>query len=429
MFRVVPDQLKISDGWVRCGHCSDVFDATLNLQSETPSAETSPPSQSTSPTDPTLSASRIVVRRVPVHQAAPPAPPPAPPSPAPYTPVFVRRSAEVPAPTPAPAPVPPPMPAIFQEPVVPFAANPSDDPGWGFASQFEEPDEALGPESEVDDTWDGEWLLSPNVMSQHRDAVQKEMQSQAVPAVWSRGNDKKRAVDEDFTRELAQFSASGLQDEHGEDAEAPEAPEADGDGSDIAPPSRPQASMPREDPDSGFDPVEHEPTFVVQGRRDAFWRSPAMRAGLLMLAVVLSGVLALQWAVHERDQLAARHPFLVPVLQTLCEASGCSLAAPRHIEAVAIDSSTLVRKLGQFYAFDLVVKNSDPVAVAMPALELSLTDGRDKEIARRVFLPEEMPGTPTLVPAHGSLSVSMRLALSESELSTMAGYRALVFYP
>ena len=29
-FRVVQDQLKISEGWVRCGHCSEVFDATAN---------------------------------------------------------------------------------------------------------------------------------------------------------------------------------------------------------------------------------------------------------------------------------------------------------------------------------------------------------------------------------------------------------------
>lgn len=33
MFKVVPDQLKISDGWVRCGHCAEVFDAQLNMHS------------------------------------------------------------------------------------------------------------------------------------------------------------------------------------------------------------------------------------------------------------------------------------------------------------------------------------------------------------------------------------------------------------
>src|SRR5437868_6771912 len=32
MFKVVPDQLRISEGWVRCGHCTEVFDATTSLQ-------------------------------------------------------------------------------------------------------------------------------------------------------------------------------------------------------------------------------------------------------------------------------------------------------------------------------------------------------------------------------------------------------------
>ncbi len=30
-FKVVPDQLKISEGWVRCGHCQEIFDATMDL--------------------------------------------------------------------------------------------------------------------------------------------------------------------------------------------------------------------------------------------------------------------------------------------------------------------------------------------------------------------------------------------------------------
>jgi predicted Zn finger-like uncharacterized protein len=30
-FKVVPDQLKISSGWVRCGRCAEVFDSSANL--------------------------------------------------------------------------------------------------------------------------------------------------------------------------------------------------------------------------------------------------------------------------------------------------------------------------------------------------------------------------------------------------------------
>ena len=36
MFKVVPDQLRISEGWVRCGHCAEIFDATAQLQADAP---------------------------------------------------------------------------------------------------------------------------------------------------------------------------------------------------------------------------------------------------------------------------------------------------------------------------------------------------------------------------------------------------------
>src|SRR5690606_19827611 len=31
-FKVVPDQLRISEGWVRCGRCQEVFDASQALE-------------------------------------------------------------------------------------------------------------------------------------------------------------------------------------------------------------------------------------------------------------------------------------------------------------------------------------------------------------------------------------------------------------
>jgi len=54
---VVPDQLKISDGWVRCGQCQQVFNATLDLQPWSSGTEpTTPqppqPSQLSQPSQP-----------------------------------------------------------------------------------------------------------------------------------------------------------------------------------------------------------------------------------------------------------------------------------------------------------------------------------------------------------------------------------------
>jgi len=39
LFKVVPDQLRISDGWVRCGQCDEVFDANANIRGDVPVME------------------------------------------------------------------------------------------------------------------------------------------------------------------------------------------------------------------------------------------------------------------------------------------------------------------------------------------------------------------------------------------------------
>lgn len=56
-FRVVSDQLRISEGWVRCGHCQHVFDATLDLQPWWPGAQAPVPSDPDVLPEPAISAS------------------------------------------------------------------------------------------------------------------------------------------------------------------------------------------------------------------------------------------------------------------------------------------------------------------------------------------------------------------------------------
>ena len=38
-YKVVPDQLRISDGWVRCGQCGEIFDASQQLMEESGSIQ------------------------------------------------------------------------------------------------------------------------------------------------------------------------------------------------------------------------------------------------------------------------------------------------------------------------------------------------------------------------------------------------------
>ena len=37
VFRVVPDQLRVSKGWVRCGRCAEVFNAVAQMVDVPPS--------------------------------------------------------------------------------------------------------------------------------------------------------------------------------------------------------------------------------------------------------------------------------------------------------------------------------------------------------------------------------------------------------
>ena len=259
---------------------------------------------------------------------------------------------------------------------------------------------------------DGEWLVEPGT------ATPPEPEASAIEELPEPPSASADAP-EDFHAELARFAAQSGNPV----VETVSAPP-------VTPDAPPAFTEPEEtQEDTSEDPVTEEPGFMRQARRQAFWRSTGVRTALLLLALLLTVLLALQWTVHTRDRLAARHPELTPLLARLCEPLGCEITAPREIEAVVIDSSTLVRRLGSFYAFDVVLKNTADMAVAVPALELSLTDTRDQVIARRVFLPSELPGAPAQLPAHESVSLSLRLNINDVGPLGMAGYRALVFYP
>jgi predicted Zn finger-like uncharacterized protein len=398
MFKVVPDQLKISDGWVRCGHCADVFDATLYLEAW------------------------------------------APPAPAPAGPMAAEShwpSAATPTETPAEAPRPDEdslaRAAETQrsdgETIAtsePPATGPAD-PGAVAVSDWLPLTDGAAKARERDDDLEPIW---PAAASQPEVPVgfQPEHTAAAalVPPVEPSPQPELRAdgpqapttsLDSatDFQTELERFAAASASASGRQRHDLASTPEAVPSG----------FNEPLADDAAPLD----EPGFVREARRQARWRSPGVRAALGVLGVLLGVLLAAQWVLHERDRLAASHPDLAPLLARLCEPLGCDIGPVQRIDAVVIDSSSLVRRLGNFYSFDLVLKNTAAMAVAVPALELTLTDSSDRVIARRVFLQQELPGTPELLPAQGNLALSLRLSINDVGAVPMAGYRALVFYP
>jgi hypothetical protein len=169
-------------------------------------------------------------------------------------------------------------------------------------------------------------------------------------------------------------------------------------------------------------------TFVRDARRKAFWRSTPVRVLLSLTALLLWVVLSLQAAVHERDRLAALEPSLKPLLQALCEPLHCVVAPLRLVDAVVIDSSSFAKVRPGVYRLGLSVRNTAGLPVASPALELSLTDGQDQLVLRRVLTPEQMGWSSTLLAGTDATAV-LHLGVEGTDAARVAGYRLLAFYP
>jgi predicted Zn finger-like uncharacterized protein len=314
MFRVVPDQLRISEGWVRCGHCADVFDATAHMMD--------PPPAALAPEGPDTQ---------PVIDDAPPAV-------APPVPAKARGAASRPA---------------------PLATA---------TSAADSPDSRSLEESPLD---------RPFVFRRSDMGDVDDLPSVSPP---------------------------------------------------VAPPARAgEAWAPSSHLDE--DAAIHQVSFMRHARRRAFWRRPAVRTFLGLALVGLGALLALQVAVQDRDRLAAAHPELRPALQQLCAAVGCTIGPPRQIEAIAIDSSAFNKLRGDAYRLSVTLRNQAPTPVAVPSIELTLTDSQDQPVLRRVLTPAELGASSPVIGAAAEWSANVTMAVAASGIGRVAGYRLLAFYP
>lgn len=170
-----------------------------------------------------------------------------------------------------------------------------------------------------------------------------------------------------------------------------------------------------------------EVSFVVAARRKAFWRKPVVRVVLVLVLLVLVVGLLLQVAVQERNRIAATDPRARPWLLQLCEPLRCEVAPQRQIADVVIDSSSFNKARGDSYQLALAMKSKADIPLAMPAVELTLTDAQDQPVLRRVLLPTDM-AAPAELPARGEWSTSVSVIVTTGG-ARVAGYRLLAFYP
>ena len=185
-------------------------------------------------------------------------------------------------------------------------------------------------------------------------------------------------------------------------------------------------------------------SFVRHARRQAFWRGPAVRFALGLSGLLLAIFLLVQILVQQRDSLAALEPRLKPWLQMLCEPLQCQIASLQHIEAVVIDSSSFDKINTDSFRLSFSLKNTGAIPVAMPSLEVTLTDTQEQAVVRRVLSPAQFGVTDgsSLLGAGSDFSgvVVMKvlgagapgaIGLTPPAAVPMrvAGYRVLAFYP
>lgn len=314
MFRVVPDQLKISEGWVRCGHCGEVFDATLHMTDRAP-LEPEP------------------ISRPAAAAEDDEAPPPA-------------QTAAITHPT-------------------PLRPSASED---------------VPPQAEERDSELNESPLDQPFVFRRSDLVQGDELPSVSPPTFD------------------------------------------------SVPTQPSRFLEEEDDDD--EPALRDIAFVQQARRRAWWSRPAVRVMLVVAAIVLAGLLAVQMALHDRDRLAAARPALRPWLQAMCSALGCSIGAPRQIESLSIDNSAFNKLRPDAYRLSFTVKNNATAEAAVPAMELTLTDTQDQPVVRRVLMPADLHAAAPVIGAGAEWSTSVAIAVDANGLgSRITGYRLLAFYP
>jgi len=160
------------------------------------------------------------------------------------------------------------------------------------------------------------------------------------------------------------------------------------------------------------------------------WEPGTVKRALAGIAIVLTLGLGAQWVYQDHDRLSASRPNWQPALTKVCAFLRCSVQPLQKIESMAIDSAAFTKLGPDRYRLSFVLKNTDPLMLAVPSVELTLTDVQDQVVVRRVLSPRELAAASERLPAASEWPVAVNLRVT-SDVSSLAvvGYRLLAFYP
>jgi predicted Zn finger-like uncharacterized protein len=228
------------------------------------------------------------------------------------------------------------------------------------------------------------------------------------------------ASHEEEPRFKGAFDTTAQDDSRFEDARFP----ADAVGDETSPQGAGPLEAAPERAQGGDEPA---PSFVRQADRRAFWSRTPVRAVLSLLALLLLAAGAGQVAYQWHDEIAARWPPLRPVLAEGCARLGCTIAAPRDIGQVVVESTALTRTgLPDAYRLTVVLRNRAAHALARPSIDLSLTDVSGVVVSRRALAPEEFAQAPGELASRAESTYELLFAVGNRRVT---GYTVAVFYP
>lgn len=406
LFRVAAEQLRSRGGMVRCGSCRQVFNAIAGLDyldAERLAGEDTGPRRTVPTTSPT---------------GAPPNAPPSAPMATPAPPAGATRPA---------APVAPGPQAPISAAATParLPSSPVDRPAaagtfvhGGYAAAAAAATPSAGPQGIADESPAAASGAEPPI--ERRRTRRPDAPPRAAPAEARSEAQRAAAVGYSLAEPVAENSAdAGLGPSFDTLFIVPR-PDADEDETTAG--DAPAA-------DEGLDP----PSFL----RDE-GRAPrrATRVALVAGCALLVPLLLAQLALIVRTPLLVAFPALRPALQALCAPVACTASWPMRPELLAVVSSELQAVPGtDALEMTTVLRNRAAFPLALPAVELTISDSVGHAVARKVFLPADYqattadagtdPGAGNIAPG-ADLAVHVTFSLPGV---SAAGFEAYPFYP
>ncbi|MGY0197058.1 zinc-ribbon and DUF3426 domain-containing protein [Leptothrix sp. BB-4] len=422
VFKVIEDQLKVSEGWVRCGHCHSVFNALeglFDLGARPRSGQSRPMStEGLASGAGGLQEQPMAERHVPAADAAAGA---------------SSSVSEVRGPTRSAVAT-----SGLAEPSG-FGRDDVDDPLLADRSgpppspdpQADIPTELAPPPVDVPQH---DPAPEDSVHERHELATQRYSSQQLdfsdADTVFL-AHDPSGAFDSVLPDERAGADRPAASQQGGRadgerfDDETPGALGSLDHGFDAASLNGPAGHDPWSAPLSEAD-GQTAPSFVRHADRAAWWGRPVVRAALFAGCLLAGAGLALQVGLMRRDLLAAQSPVAASVLGTACEWLGCQLEPPRLLDALTVENSAMVKLSGvEGYRLQVLLHNRADHVVRAPAVELSLTDAAGALVIRRVLLPADFR-QPDALAAQAEGNWQLEFASTDRRV---AGYTVAIFYP